>query len=153
MNLIKANSNKKLQKNNHTGLLVAQSHSASSGFEYVCGLRQFGDLTIVENVALGIGVSFLGSVRVYNSEGDLLIDKNLPKDTYYTREKARITVRDELLFMLEDAATANAKDFDRIDALETIDEMLKTAYYEKSYQSILAWAIEDMGIELTPLNP
>ena len=151
MEIIKVNNENSVQKNVSTGLEVVKSFQAGSGFKYISGFRKFGDLTIVESVTIGIGISYLNNIKVFNEDNELIIDKNLPKHTFYSREKARTVVRDELLYMLEDAAIANDKDYDRLDALEIIDHKLKTAFFKQSYLATLSWA-QDIGIELTPVN-
>ena len=151
MEIIKVNGNKTVKTDASTGLEVVKSFQSESGFKYISGFRKFGNLTIIESVAMGIGISYLNNIKVFNEENELIIDKNLPKHSFYSREKARIVVRDELLYMLEDAAVLNNKDYDRLNALEIIDQKLKTAFYKQSYLSTLAWE-KDIGVDLKPVN-
>jgi len=144
--LIKVDNNKALRHDSNTGLVVGENYQADSGFEYIFGLRKFGDLTIAESVGQGTAVSYLNAVRVLNEKGELIIDKHIEKGTHYSRETVRLIVMSALLNMLEDAAHKQGKVYDREKARILIDDKLKLAYYEKSYTSILEWATE-VGIE------
>ena len=131
---------KKGQSDISTGLVRAtDTFEASSGFSYFSGARQFGDLKIVEDVAVGTGVSYLNSVKVYDKNHTVIIDKRMHKGCFYEREVARRIVRDELLNMLENASKANGDKFDRMKAVSVIDKHLANAYYEKSRNAILEW--------------
>lgn len=147
-NLVLKNSEEKgvMNYQGDTGLVVAKTYEANSGFEYSYGLRKFGDLTIVEEVGRGTAVSYLNNVRVYNNEEELVIDKSVKKGTHYSRETVRQIVLNELLNMLEEAALNAGREFDFEKANAVIDEKLKEAYFKKSYESILSWAVE-IGIE------
>ena len=133
--------------NINTGLVVNKSIETSSGFEYISGLRKFGDLVIEEGVAQGTGVSFLSYVRIQNQEGDLLIDHPVNNGVKYSRERVRQIVLKELLGMLKEASLKNGKVFDESMARSLVDSKLKHAYYEKSYKAVLDWA-NSIGIEL-----
>ena len=54
-----------------------KTYLADSGFLYKVGVRNFGSLKILEEVALGTGVSFLCGIKVFDQEGTLLIDKKM----------------------------------------------------------------------------
>ena len=144
--LVKSEENGLMNYQGDTGLVVTKTFEANSGFEYSYGLREFGDLTIVEEVGRGTAVSYLNNVRVYNKDKDLVVDKSVKKGTHYSREIVRQIVLRELLKMLEEAALNAGKEFDFGKANAVIDEKLKQAYFEKSYKSILSWA-ETIGIE------
>jgi len=119
--------------------LIGDSYQAGSGFVYATGYREFGDLTIIEEVGTGTAVSLLLGVKVLDKEGVLIIDKKLDKNNYYERELARKIVRDELVKMLSEA---NENSFDIVSAKKKIDELLNEAYYKTSYKAILKWASE-----------
>jgi hypothetical protein len=146
MTLIKANNGATLEQDSNTGLVVGKNYQADSGFEYIFGLRKFGDLTIAESVGRGTAVSYLNAVRVLNEKGELIIDKEVEKGTHYSRETARQIVMSALLNMLEEAARKQGKEYNREKASILINDKLKLAYYEKSYASVLDWASE-LGIE------
>ena len=148
--IIKTQENTPVNQDNSTGLVVGASFQADSGFNYIVGMRQFGDLTITESVGQGTAVTYLNRISVYNGEKELIIDKQVEKGIYYSRETVRQLVLEELLNMLEQAARKQGRKYDRLKARTAIDEKLKDAYYEKSYSSVLKWA-ETIGIELTNL--
>jgi len=125
------------------GLTVVGDHyKAESGFSYASGYRQFGDLNIIEDIATGTAVSFLIGIKVFDKEGNLIIDKRMKKGCYYEREVARKTVHAELLNMLKNHKEGS---LDYVNASSIIDQHLKQAYYSKSYAAINSWAIE-LGI-------
>jgi len=145
--LIKKENNTPVRQDSGTGLTVIDSFLADSGFNYVSGARRFGDLTIIESVGQGTAVAYLNRVSVVNRENKLIIDKQVEKGTYYSRETVRLIVMNELLDMLERAAVSEGKNYDRDKAREVIDEKLDKAYYKESYESVLNWAAS-IGIKL-----
>jgi hypothetical protein len=145
---MKINESVPAKYDHQTGLMLAGSYTAVSGFNYAVGVREFGNLSIVEEVAQGTAVSYLNGVRVYDENKKLIIDKKATKGTHYSRETVRKIVLEALADMLEEAAKNQGKDYNRNDALNKIDEKLKGAYYSQSYQSVLQWA-ESIGIQLT----
>jgi hypothetical protein len=140
------------QPDQETGLIIKNSHLATSGFKYQTGIRQFGDLKIVEGVSKGTASFFLVSLMVFDQRGTLLFDGEVNKLTNYSREAVRQMVLDGLMSMLREAAEREGKYFDEFEAYELIDKKLKNAYYEQSYIAVLDWA-EKMGIKVTSLKP
>ena len=63
--------------NNNEVATIGKTYLADSGFLYKVGVRNFGSLKILEEVALGTGVSFLCGIKVFDQEGTLLIDKKM----------------------------------------------------------------------------
>jgi hypothetical protein len=131
----------------NSGLIIAESFQAESGFEHIAGLRKFGDLTIVEGVAKGTSVMFLSRVCVLDSKKQIIIDKNLARGTHYSRETVLSIVQKELIKMLCEAAKTNKSKFDEEQATILINEKLKVAYFQSSYNAIIAWANE-IGINI-----
>lgn len=133
--------NKETSITNHsTGLSVNPNDSflAKSGFRYISGVRQIGDLNVIENVANGTAVTFLNGVQIYNKEGVLIAEKKAPMGTHYEREVARQLAKEKLLEILQDA-NKNNPEFDIIKAEEVINEHLKDGYYSQSYQAANDW--------------
>lgn len=126
--------------NPSTGLTVNEKDTflARSGFRYLSGVRQIGDLNIVENIANGVAVTFLNGIQVFNKEGVLIAEKKAPKGTHYEREVARQLAKEKLLEILIDA-NVNNPEFDFFKAEEVIDEHLKEGYYSQSYQAANDW--------------
>lgn len=136
-------SNEPNENNKETGLtFIGDRYKAQSGFLYASGYREFGNLNIVEDIALGTATTFLTAIRVYDKENVLIIDKRMEKRCYYERELARRIVVEELLKMLQEQ---NVIDFDYDNAKKIINKQLNKAYYKRSYRSINTWAIE-LGI-------
>ncbi|MDD3773056.1 MAG: hypothetical protein PHC38_10445 [Weeksellaceae bacterium] len=133
-----------------TGLAIRQSYKASSGLNYQTGLREFGDLKIIEGVAKGTASIFLVSLMVLDQNGKLIFDGEVKKQTNYSREYVRRMVRDGLLTMLREAAEMENKFFDELQAIEIIDQKLKSAYFEQSYKAVIKWAV-GLGINITSL--
>ena len=129
-----------------TGLVTSgQVFKGKTGINYFGGIRNFEDLKIIEFIGEGTAVAFLTGIQIYDKKGVLIIDKQLKKNTYYSRETARNFVKKSLLKMLKDAAKSTNKEFDEDIAKSIINEKLKIAYYEESYHSVLDWA-KDLGI-------
>lgn len=140
----------KYKTDGETGLIIKDSFIAKSGFKYQAGIRQFGDLKIVEGISKGTASFFLISLMVFDKNGTLLFDGEVSKLTNYSRESARRMVLDGLIGMLREAADKAGKHFDELEAYELIDKKLKNAYYEQSYTAVLDWA-EKMGITVKSL--
>ena len=119
--------------------VVGDTYKAPSGFVYASGFREFGSLTIVEDVATGTAVSYLTAVKVFDKDGNLIIDKRLKKSNFYERELARKIVMTELLNML---SSQNNSDFDIKSTKAKINNLLIDAYYKTSYEAINRWAHE-----------
>ncbi len=119
--------------------LIGESYKAASGFVYASGHREFGNLSIIEEVGSGTAVTLLLEIKVFDKEGALIIDKKLNKNNYCERELTRKIVRLELVKMLSEA---NGNSFDLVSAKKKIDELLHEAYYKTSYKAILKWASE-----------
>lgn len=133
---------------NETGLIIKDSLIANSGFNYQTGVRQFGDLKIVEGVSKGTASIFLTSVLVFDQDGSLIFDGEIRKLTNYSRETVRRLVLNGLMVMLRDAAEKGNKCFDELNAYEVIDQKLKSAYYEQSYKAVIRWA-QEIGINIS----
>jgi hypothetical protein len=145
--IVKKEDNAPVRQDRNTGLLIIDDFTSSGGFNYLIGIRQFGDLTIVEDVAQGTAVTYLNGIRVFDGEKQLIIDIPVENNTHYSREAVRQLVMRELLDMLEKATKKEGKNYDRTGAQRIIDEKLEEAYYKQSYALILEWA-QNIGIEL-----
>ena len=130
-----------------TGLVVKGSLIANSGFNYLTGIRQFNNLKIVEGVSKGTASIFLTSLMVFDENGSLIFDGEIRKMTSYSRETARKMVLEGLMIMLREATEKDHKYFDELAAYELIDQQLKSAYYEQSYEAVIKWAI-GIGINI-----
>ena len=130
--------------NNNGVSQIGESYLAESGFRYTSGLRNFGSLKIVEDVAGGTAVTFLCGVKVFDEDGTLIIDKKMSNGVHFERERVRKIVLNELLDMLIEANKENIN-FDLNDAKMKINAHLKQAYFESSYKAINNWAVE-LGI-------
>ena len=139
---------KNCDADNETGLIIKDSFISSSGFKYQNGIRQFGELKIIEGVSKGTASFFLVSLMVLDKDGTLLFDGELDKLTSYSREHARRIVLHGLLAMLREAAEKEGKFFDELEAYEIIDKKLKDAYYEQSYVAVIEWA-EKIGVNIS----
>ena len=129
----------------NTGLVISNNYESASGINYIEGVRDFENLTIVESIGHGTAVTFLSGVKIFDKSNKLIVDKAIKKKTYYSREVARSIVFESLLEMLQDASKQENKPFDRFKASVLINDKLKNAYYKESYEAILSWA-EDLGI-------
>ena len=144
--IIKVEKGQVLKIDHNTGLMIAKSYRADSGFEYALGMREFGNLRIMEEVGQGTAVTYLNGVKVFDGKGELIIDEKLGKSTYYSRETVRQVVLEAILNMLENAATKTGKNYDRDKTKEVINNKLEAAYYGQSYTAVLEWA-EEIGVE------
>jgi len=98
----------KLSMVNNSGVLqIGEIYKAESGFKYNSGLRNFGSLKIVEDVARGTAVTFLCGIKVFDQEGTLIIDKKMNQRFHFEREQVRKIVLQELLGMLIEANKEN----------------------------------------------
>lgn len=130
-----------------TGLVVRESYTATSGFRYQTGMRELGDLKIIEGISKGTANVFLVSLIVLDQNGKLLFDGEVKRFTNYSREYVRRMVRDGLLTMLREAAESEGKFFNELQAIQIIDGKLKSAYYEHSYKAVIDWATK-LGISI-----
>lgn len=144
--LVKVEKGQVLKIDHNTGLMIGKSYQADSGFEYALGIREFGDLKIIEEVGQGTAVTYLNAVKVFDGKGELIIDEKLGQSTHYSRETVRQVVLEAMLNMLENAATEAGKEYDRLKARKLVNEKLETAYYKQSYEAVIEWAGE-IGIE------
>lgn len=136
--------NKLNMSNNNDVTTIGKTYLAESGFLYKVGLRNFGNLKILEEVALGTAVSFLCGIKVFDQEGVLLVDKKMNNRFYYEREKVRKIVLNELVDMLIEANKEDIQ-FNLTEVKMKISTHLKQAYYKSSYTALNNWAIE-LGI-------
>lgn len=130
-----------------TGLIVGRNYLSSSGFNCLEGYRKFGRLTIKEGVLKGTATNIMTNISVFDENNTLLIDVSFDKLTFYSREKARKVILNQLIKMLSDAAKAQGKLIDQNEVIELLDTQLKQIYFEDSYKSVLNWA-EEIGIAI-----
>lgn len=123
-----------------TGLTIKDSFLAKSGFRHDVGVRQFGDLKIIEGVSKGTASIFLNSIIVLDQNGNLIFDAEVERYTNYSREKVRRYVLEGLITMLREATEAEGEFFDELDARERLEDKLKAAFYEQSYKAVIKWA-------------
>lgn len=135
------------QSDTETGLIVKNSFLAKSGFNYLTGIRAFGNLKIIESVSKGAGNILLNSVMVFDQDNVLIFDADIKQFTSYSREKARQLVMEGMINMLRESCEANEKYFDELQAYELLDKKLKLVYFSESYEAALRWA-NDLGIEI-----
>lgn len=134
-----------LKINNENGLtIIGDSFISQRGFKYASGYRNFGNLRIIEEIAGGTAVAFLCGIKVFDKDGTLIIDKKIEKGFHFEREAVRKIVLNALLNMLIEA-NGQDENFDIENASRIIDDRLKHAYYESSYNAITSWALE-LGI-------
>lgn len=128
-----------LAKDINTGLTqFGQKFITQSGFEINNGYRSFENLVILESIAKGVGISFLNSIKIFDKNQKLIIDKTLEKNTRYERKLVVAIVKNCLLNLLKEASKNNA-DFDINKAESMIQEKLENAYFKESYDAILDW--------------
>jgi hypothetical protein len=144
---VKANNNAAVKYNPNTGLMAGQGYTSQSGLTYWSGTREFEGLKIRENIAEGTAVNYINSVQVFDKTNNLIIDEAFPKHTYYTREIVRKRVLKSLIRLMKDAAVKENRSFNETTAASKVDDLLKTAYYQKSYNAVLEWA-KQVGIEI-----
>jgi hypothetical protein len=128
------------KKDHETGLTIKDSFLSKAGFSHQVGVRDFGELKIIEGVSKGTATMFLNSILVLDQNGKLIFDAEVNKYTNYSREKVRQLVLNGLANMLREAAESEGEYFDEIEIYEKIDAKLKLAFYEQSYSSVLNWA-------------
>jgi hypothetical protein len=130
-----------------TGLEIKTCAITKSGFVSRQGIRQYGELQIIEGVASANGTIFLNSIIVKDKNGKLLFDADVKRSTFYTREKTRELVLHGLIGILRDGAEANGYSFDEIDAYNKLDKNLKATYFTESYDAMINVA-RNIGIEI-----
>ncbi len=109
--------------------MVTATHNASSGFQYLAGVREFENLKIVEGVSKGTASIFLTSLMVFDQYDKLIYVAPIKRMCNYSRETAHQMVLNGLVEMLREAAESQNKNFDGLNAYQTIDAKLKTPYY------------------------
>ena len=136
------------KKDINTGLVIHDTFlSRNSGYNYLIGSRDFGKLKIIEELATGTAVKYLCGVKVFNENGELIIDKVAPKNTHYSREVVKKIVLKEMCKTLKKALEKqdNVVAIDEKEMKEKIDDLLDSASYDESYKAVLNWA-SDIGI-------
>ena len=129
-----------------TGLSVYESYLAPSGFHYMAGVREINDLLIVEQVAEGTACTYLCGILLYHKQSrQLLKEIQVDRNFHYSREKTMQLVAKSLLGVLKDATVKEGVSFNEVNARRFINEMLDRCYFEKSRQTIIAWA-QSIGI-------
>ena len=124
-----------------TGMNVYQSYTASSGFNYMIGVREIKDIIIVEEFTEGTACVFLCGIHIYHKQTkELLTEIEVKKSVRYTRVKVMEMVKESLLQVLVDACKKDNIDVE-IDNLNTyLDDVLEKCYFERSRKAILSWA-------------
>lgn len=130
-----------------TGLSVKNNYLAKSGFNYMTGIREFGNLKIVEGVSKGTASILVNSVMVFDQNNVLIFDADIKFMTSYSREKVRQIILGGMINMLRESCEANDKYFDELGAYEMLDKNLKLVYFRESYEAALNWANE-IGIKI-----
>ena len=134
-----------LTKDITTGLAIfGQSYHASSGFVYGNGLRDFGNLVIMEGIVKGTAVEFLSSVKVFTKDNKVVIDVPVEKGVRYSRQTVKDIVLRHLLEMLAEVNRNNVN-YDAQKARIILDEQLTTAYFKESHDAMNRLAHE-LGI-------
>ncbi len=129
-----------------TGLAVYESFLAPSGFHYMAGVREINDLLIVEQVAEGTACTLLCGILLYHKQSkQLLKEIKVERNFHYSREKTMQLVARSLMIVLKEATVKEGVHFNAVSAQRFIDEMLDRCYFEKSRQTIIAWA-QSIGI-------
>lgn len=138
---------KRNSSDTETGLTVKNKYLAKSGFNYMTGIREFGNLKIVEGVSKGTASILVNSVMVFDQNNVLIFDADIPRYTSYSREKVRQMVMEGMINMLRESCDANDKYFDELQAYQLLDQKLKLVYFRESYEAALNWANE-IGIKI-----
>lgn len=124
-----------------TGLNIYESYTALSGFKYMVGIREMGDLLILEQIAEGTACTFLCGVLIYQNETKKLIKEiEVEKNIRYTRAKALEIVREALLDILLESVFSEGLEMNTESANRQISEMLDHCYFDQSRMTILNWA-------------
>lgn len=122
-----------------TGLGIEGTFKSDTGLEFLAGVREFENLRIVEGVYKGTGNITLTSLMVFDLDGTLIYDAKIERQTSYSRELARRIVLKGLIAMLSEAAKRANSPFNSTKTQELLDEKLKLAYFERSYDAVLKW--------------
>ena len=137
------NTAKPIGKSVTTGTTLLQSFHATSGFNYQIGMRKASGLTIVEGFAEGTGCSFLNKIVVlYGEKQQVIADIVLPQGTYYSRETAMESIKDELCKYFFQACLKEQLDFSKEDVEKQVTELLDNCYFSESRKAVLDWATE-----------
>ena len=136
-----------MRTDTETGLTIRNSYVSKSGFQYLNGVRDFGDMKIVEVVAKSNTTLLLNSIMVYDKSGILILDTHLPQRTFYSRSKVLQIVLDGLMEMLSESCEQTDKSFNELEAYELLDKKLKNTYFEQNYEAVLSWAA-GIGIDI-----
>ena len=129
-----------------TGLVVYDSFKAKSGFNYLTGFREIKDLLIMENIAEGVGCTYLCGIYIFHKETKhLLKEVFVEKNVRYSRAMTIEIVSKALLELLTDSLQREGLRMDYHQTKMFIDEALDTCYFETSRKCIIEWA-KSVGI-------
>lgn len=137
----------KNRNDSETGLIIKNNYLAQSGFQYLNGVREFGQLKIHEGVSKGTASIFLISVLVFDQNNVLIFDADIKKMTNYSREKVRHVVLGGMMNMLRESCENSGRYFDETETFQLLDKKLRLVYFKESYDAALQWA-QDIGIEI-----
>jgi hypothetical protein len=127
--------------NETTGMSVYESFTATSGFNYMVGVREANELLIVEQFAEGTGCTYLCGILIYQKSGNVLLkDISVPRYFHYTRMEVMKIVRQALLDLLLESSITEQKVIDMESADKFVSTMLDKCYFEISRKTIIEWA-------------
>lgn len=125
----------------NTGIDVYGSYEAKSGFNYLVGVRELHGLYIVEQVADGIGCTYLCGIKILCANTKVLIKEiEVKNGVRYSRLRTLQLVKAGLLEILEEAAIQQGHSFSYEQVSRFIMKQLDACYFEQSRKAILNWA-------------
>lgn len=131
------------------GLRVTAGVHLASGFTVYTGEREIAGIRIEEGIAQGVGVTYLGSLRIVNIADNQILWEDSFRDVMYNRERVRQMVGAKLKEVL--IATLKRQNLqissEQID--KRVNELLDKAYYEQLDKEILG-LLTRWGIEVKP---
>ena len=129
-----------------TGMNIYQSYTASSGFNYMVGMREIHDIVIVEQIAEGTACTLLCGILIYHKKTkELLKEIEVGRNIRYTRAKTMDLVRQFLIQTLLETCNKNNVEIDKEYTKNYVDKILDECYFSNSQKAILEWA-ESVGI-------
>jgi len=140
------NNSKPIGKSDTTGLNIYNSFKASSGFNYMVGMREINDLLIIEQVAEGTAITYLSGILLYHKPNKQLIKEiKVKKGVRYSRQVVVNLVSKSLLEFLIHASKVEKANLNVKVAKQFINESLDCCYFELSRKTVLEWA-KSVGI-------
>ena len=108
---------------------LTPGYTSMANNTYFCAVRFAEGIIIQDQVGQGYLHTFLNGLRIYSLKDKTLLADRSYHNNQYSKDKVYKEAKDMLMRLVHDASDANGYTFDRQEAEQTIDRILKEAIY------------------------